>query len=52
MEKNTAALEFLLTRRSRPQKTLIAPVPTRDQLTPILTAAAHHNRLHNTLGTN
>ena len=40
MEKNTAALEFLLTRRSRPQKTLIAPVPTRDQLTPILTAAA------------
>ena len=40
MEKNTAALEFLLTRRSRPQKTLITPVPTRDQLTPILTAAA------------
>ncbi len=39
-EKNTAALEFLLTRRSRPQKTLIAPVPTRDELTPILTAAA------------
>lgn len=40
MKKNTAALEFLLTRRSRPQKTLIAPVPTRAQLTPILTAAA------------
>jgi nitroreductase len=39
-EKNTAALEFLLTRRSRPQKTLIAPVPTRAELEPILTAAA------------
>lgn len=39
-EKNTAALDFLLTRRSRPQKTLIAPVPTRDELMPILTAAA------------
>jgi nitroreductase len=39
-EKNPAALEFLLNRRSRPQKTLIAPVPTREQLLPILTAAA------------
>lgn len=39
-EKNPAALEFLLTRRSRPQKTLIAPVPTKDELLPILTAAA------------
>ncbi|EEW24587.1 nitroreductase family protein [Rhodobacter ferrooxidans] len=37
---NPAALEFLLTRRSRPAKTLALPVPDRDQLTPILTAAA------------
>lgn len=36
---NTAALEFLLTRRSRPAKTLIAPAPTRAELEPILTAA-------------
>lgn len=39
-EKNPAALEFLLTRRSRPQKTLTTPVPPRDALLPILTAAA------------
>ncbi|CUH66152.1 Putative NAD(P)H nitroreductase YdjA [Thalassovita gelatinovora] len=39
-EKNPAALEFLLTRRSRPAKTLITPVPNRDELVPILTAAA------------
>ncbi|NVO54418.1 nitroreductase [Rhodobacteraceae bacterium B1Z28] len=38
--KNPAALEFLLSRRSRPAKTLIAPAPTRDQLLPLLTAAA------------
>ncbi len=37
---NEPALEFLLTRRSRPAKTLVAPAPTRAQLTPILTAAA------------
>lgn len=37
---NPAALKFLLTRRSRPAKTLDAPAPTRDQLVPILTAAA------------
>jgi nitroreductase len=37
---NPAAMEFLLTRRSRPARTLTAPVPTRDQLMPILTAAA------------
>lgn len=37
---NPAATEFLLTRRSRPAKTLAAPAPTRDQLIPILTAAA------------
>ena len=36
---NPAALEFLLTRRSRPAKTLTSPAPTRDQLAPILTAA-------------
>lgn len=39
-ERNQAALDFLLTRRSRPAKTLRAPVPTRDQLVEILTAAA------------
>ncbi|MCI2400369.1 nitroreductase [Aliiroseovarius subalbicans] len=39
-DPNPAALDFLLTRRSRPAKTLVAPAPTRDQLMPILTAAA------------
>ncbi len=39
-DHNPEALEFLLTRRSRPAKTLTAPVPTRDELMPILTAAA------------
>jgi nitroreductase len=33
-------LEFLLTRRSRPAKTLTTPVPSREELLPILTAAA------------
>lgn len=33
-------LEFLLTRRSRPAKTLSGPFPTRADLEPILTAAA------------
>lgn len=33
-------LDFLLTRRSRPAKTLTTPVPTRAELAPILTAAA------------
>lgn len=37
---NPAALDFLLTRRSRPAKTLTTPVPTRADLAPILTAAA------------
>ncbi len=37
---NPAAMEFFLTRRSRPAKILRAPVPTRDELMPILTAAA------------
>ncbi|OIP83978.1 MAG: nitroreductase [Rhodobacterales bacterium CG2_30_65_12] len=39
-EKNQAALDFLLTRRSRPAKTLATPVPTHEELRPILTAAA------------
>lgn len=38
-DKNADALEFLMTRRSRPAKTLTTPVPTRDQLTPLLEAA-------------
>lgn len=37
---NQAALDFLLTRRSRPHKTLAAPAPDRDALRPLLTAAA------------
>ena len=32
---NPAAMEFLLTRRSRPAKTLGLPVPNRDQLGPL-----------------
>ncbi len=36
---NQAALDFLLTRRSRPIQTLKAPAPDRDALAPILTAA-------------
>ena len=39
-DPNKAALDFLLSRRSRPQKTLTAPVPDRAALLPILTAAA------------
>jgi len=34
------ALGFLLSRRSRPYKTLALPVPSRDELMPLLTAAA------------
>ncbi len=37
---NPQAMDFLLTRRSRPAKTLGLPVPTRAQLMPLLTAAA------------
>ncbi|MDK3017497.1 nitroreductase family protein [Pseudodonghicola flavimaris] len=37
---NPAALEFLLTRRSRPAKTLTAPAPDRAALMPLLQAAA------------
>lgn len=37
---NQAALDFLLTRRSRPHKTLVSPAPDRAALLPLLTAAA------------
>ena len=37
---NPDAMDFLLTRRSRPAKTLAGPVPTREALIPLLTAAA------------
>ena len=37
---NDAALDFLLTRRSRPAKTLTTPVPDRPKLEVMLTAAA------------
>jgi nitroreductase len=37
--RNQAALDFLLTRRSRPAKLFTHPVPDRDQLAEILTAA-------------
>lgn len=40
LERNQAALEFLLNRRSRPAKTLGAPAPDRDALMQILEAAA------------
>jgi len=39
-DRNPQALDFLLTRRSRPAKTLEAPVPERAELETILTAAA------------
>mgnify|MGYP000126706986 CR=1 FL=1 len=38
-EKNDAALDFLLTRRSRPAKALQPPVPDRETVRTILTAA-------------
>jgi len=38
--RNQAALDFLLTRRSRPAKTLTTPVPDRTALETLLTAAA------------
>lgn len=37
---NPHALEFLLSRRSRPAKTLTGPWPDKDDLIPLLTAAA------------
>ncbi|WP_425049308.1 nitroreductase family protein [Psychromarinibacter sp. S121] len=39
-DRNQAALDFLLSRRSRPAKTLTGPVPDRDTLMTLLTAAA------------
>jgi nitroreductase len=39
-DPNPAALDFLLTRRSRPAKTLTTPVPDRAALLPLLAAAA------------
>lgn len=39
-QPNPAALDFLLTRRSRPARTLAAPAPDRATLRRILTAAA------------
>ncbi len=38
--KNTAVLEFLNTRRSRPAKTLTTPVPDSDEVRALLQAAA------------
>ncbi len=40
LANNAAAMEFLLTRRSRPYRTLTTPAPDRDALAPLLTAAA------------
>ncbi|MCU0911693.1 MAG: nitroreductase [Rhodobacteraceae bacterium] len=39
-DPNPAAMAFLLTRRSRPAKTLAAPVPAREEVERLLTAAA------------
>ncbi|MBK0326487.1 nitroreductase [Rhodobacteraceae bacterium F11138] len=39
-DPNPSAFEFLLSRRSRPAKTLTLPVPQKEQLMPLLTAAA------------
>ena len=39
-ERRPEALDFLRTRRSRPAKTLTTPVPTREELTELLTVAA------------
>ncbi|MCD9149514.1 nitroreductase family protein [Pseudophaeobacter flagellatus] len=39
-QPNAPALQFLLSRRSRPAKTLIAPAPSRAELAPLLQAAA------------
>ncbi|WOI57422.1 nitroreductase [Palleronia sp. LCG004] len=47
-DPNQAALDFLLTRRSRPAKTLSRPVPDREALAPILEAglrAPDHKKL-------
>ncbi|MDP5219278.1 nitroreductase family protein [Ruegeria sp. 2205SS24-7] len=39
-QNDQPALDFLLSRRSRPAKTLVAPAPDREALLPLLTAAA------------
>lgn len=39
-ERNQAVVDFLLSRRSHPARTLVAPAPTRAELRPILTAGA------------
>ncbi len=39
-DPNPAAMDFLLSRRSRPYKTLQEPIPTDAELAPLLTAAA------------
>lgn len=39
-DRNQAALDFLLTRRSRPAKTLRPPIPNRAEIETLLTAAA------------
>lgn len=39
-QPDSAALHFLMTRRSRPAKTLRAPAPSRAELLPLLKAAA------------
>ncbi|NAZ35264.1 nitroreductase family protein [Rubellimicrobium sp. CFH 75288] len=39
-DSNPAVLDFLLTRRSRPARTLRPPVPSREELRTLLTAAA------------
>lgn len=40
LKPNLDAFDFLMTRRSRPAKTLVAPAPDRDELMKLLTAAA------------
>ena len=40
LANNAAVMEFLLTRRSRPYRTLTTPAPDREALAPLLTAAA------------
>lgn len=39
IKPDPAVMEFLLTRRSRPYKTLTTPVPDRQDLMPLLTIA-------------
>ncbi len=39
-DRNPAALDFLTTRRSRPAKTLTLPIPSREEVSALLTVAA------------